>query len=121
MLPPISAHLIKFTRIDKGESVLDIACGNGNTAITARIQGADVTGVDIRPELLSVAVEEEKIAKVSGISGKKVILKIYHWRHGRQNSNRIHIQNKCKTFTKKTECASLSYSLTYSRNNRKMT
>ena len=67
MLPPISAHLIKFTRIDKGESVLDIACGNANTAITAWRKGAVVTGVDIAPELLSVAVEEEKITNVSGI------------------------------------------------------
>ncbi|WP_161486472.1 class I SAM-dependent methyltransferase [Candidatus Nitrosocosmicus hydrocola] len=71
MLPPISAHLIKLICIEKGESVLDIACGNGNTAISARRQGADVTGIDITPELLSLAVEEEKIANVSGIKWKE--------------------------------------------------
>ncbi len=40
MLPPISAHLTRLTNIQQGESVLDVACGNGNTAITARRKGA---------------------------------------------------------------------------------
>jgi SAM-dependent methyltransferase len=71
MLPPISAHLIRLTSIQQGESVLDVACGNGNTAITARRSGAKVTGIDITPELLSLANEEEKIAHVSGIDWKQ--------------------------------------------------
>ncbi len=71
MLPPISAHLTRLTNIQQGESVLDVACGNGNTAITAKKKGARVTGIDITPELLSLAIEEEKIAQVSGIEWKE--------------------------------------------------
>lgn len=48
----------------------DIACSNGSSAITARRPGADVTGVDIIPELSSLVVEKEKIADVSGIKWK---------------------------------------------------
>ena len=46
---------------------MDLACGYGNTAITARAIGAKVTGIDITPKLLALAKEEEKISNVSGI------------------------------------------------------
>jgi SAM-dependent methyltransferase len=71
MLPQISAHLTRLVNIQPGESVLDVACGNGNTAITGRRKGANVTGIDIRPELLSLAEEEEKSAQVKGIVWKE--------------------------------------------------
>jgi SAM-dependent methyltransferase len=71
MLPPISSHLVKLLKIQPGESVLDIACGNGNTAITARRKGAKVTGVDLTSELLKIAKEEERIAQVSDIEWKE--------------------------------------------------
>ncbi len=71
MLPPISAHLARLTNIRQDESVLDVACGNGNTAITACRVGAKVTGIDNTPELLSLAVEEERNAQVSGIEWKE--------------------------------------------------
>jgi SAM-dependent methyltransferase len=71
MLPLISSHITSLLKIQPGESVLDIACGNGNTAITARQKGARVTGVDITPELLEIAKEEERIASVSGIEWKE--------------------------------------------------
>lgn len=71
MLPPISSHLANLLKIQPGESVLDIACGNGNTAITARRNGAKVTGVDFTSELLEIANEEERIAQVSGIEWKE--------------------------------------------------
>jgi len=64
MLPSISSHLVRSLNIQPGESVLDIGCGNGNTAITAGRKGANVTGIDITPELLALAVEEEKTAQV---------------------------------------------------------
>jgi ubiquinone/menaquinone biosynthesis C-methylase UbiE len=35
--------------------VLDVACGTGNLAIPAARKGAQVTGVDIAPNLLSQA------------------------------------------------------------------
>jgi len=42
--------------ITKGKSILDVACGNGNTAIPAAWLGADVTGVDIAPHLIEQAI-----------------------------------------------------------------
>lgn len=71
IVPPVSAHLIKLVNIDHGDSVLDVACGYGNTAITARRKGANVTGLDITPELLQMAKEEEAVAEVSGIEWKE--------------------------------------------------
>ena len=67
MLPPIYDHLVRLVDVQSGESVLDVACGNGNTAITARRKGANVTGIDITSELLERAAEEEKIALLDSI------------------------------------------------------
>lgn len=71
MLPSISSHLVRSLNIQPGESVLDIGCGNGNTTITAGRKGANVTGIDITPELLALAVEEEKTAQVGDIVWKE--------------------------------------------------
>ncbi|HSA74304.1 MAG TPA: class I SAM-dependent methyltransferase, partial [Nitrososphaeraceae archaeon] len=70
-IPPISAHLVRLVNISPDKSVLDVACGNGNTAITARRTGARVTGLDLTPELLDQAVEEEKMAEIDGIDWKQ--------------------------------------------------
>jgi SAM-dependent methyltransferase len=43
--------------IQKGMTILDVACGNGNTAIPAAWLGAEVTGIDIAPYLIEQAVE----------------------------------------------------------------
>ena len=51
--------------VKRGASVLDVACGNGNTAIPAALAGADVTGVDIAPYLIEQAIERAKQEKVS--------------------------------------------------------
>ena len=45
-------------------TLLDVACGNGNTAIPAARLGADVTGVDIAPYLIEQAVERAAEAGV---------------------------------------------------------
>jgi len=71
MLPPISAHLVRLLNVQSGESVLDVACGNGNTAITAGRKSAKITGIDITSELLDLAAEEAKIAQVDGITWKE--------------------------------------------------
>lgn len=67
MLPQISSHLVNLLKIQPSESALDIDCGNGNTAITARRTGADVIEIDITSDLLNLAKEEERIAHVSRI------------------------------------------------------
>ncbi len=71
MLPSISSHLVRSMNIKSGEDILDVACGNGNTAITARRMSANVTGIDITAELLELAVKEAKIAQVEGITWKE--------------------------------------------------
>jgi len=46
---------LRVAKIRPGERVLDLATGTGITAIAARERGAQVTGVDLTPELLAVA------------------------------------------------------------------
>ncbi len=46
---------LRVAGIRTGERVLDLATGTGITAIAARERGAQVTGVDLTPELLIVA------------------------------------------------------------------
>jgi ubiquinone/menaquinone biosynthesis C-methylase UbiE len=55
------------------DHVLDVACGNGNTAITARrMTGAKkVTGIDITSELLVQAREQTSIDEVNDIDWKE--------------------------------------------------
>jgi SAM-dependent methyltransferase len=51
--PP--AHLLSLADIQPGQAVLDVATGTGNVALRAAALGADVTGLDLVPDLLSVA------------------------------------------------------------------
>lgn len=71
MISPVSAKLVRIVNVKPVDSVLDVACGFGNTAITTRRAGAKVTGIDIAPDLLAQAKEEESLAKVSGIDWRK--------------------------------------------------
>ena len=69
---PVSAHLVRLCNISPNDKVLDVACGTGNTAITARrIGGANVTGVDFTPELLSQAKTEASLAEADDIEWKE--------------------------------------------------
>ncbi|MGD9534450.1 MAG: class I SAM-dependent methyltransferase [Candidatus Nitrosocosmicus sp.] len=69
--PPVSAQLVNLVQLKPKEMVLDVACGYGNTAITACRKGAKVTGIDLTPKLLMLAREEEKIAGLSSINWKE--------------------------------------------------
>ena len=64
---------MKLSNISSGDSVLDVACGTGNTAITAKTNGTGikVTGIDITPELLAQAKEQATIADVEDIEWKE--------------------------------------------------
>ena len=54
------------------DNVLDIACGTGNTTITAkRLANAKVIGVDFTPEILAQAKEEASLAEVEDIEWKE--------------------------------------------------
>lgn len=69
---PVSAHLVRLCNVSSNDKVLDVACGTGNTAITARgMDGAKVTGVDFTPELLSQAKTEATLAEADGIDWKE--------------------------------------------------
>ncbi len=68
----VADHVVRSARIRAGERVLDIACGTGNTAIMARARGAQVTGLDLTPELLEVARARAVAEGCDGI----------HWQQG---------------------------------------
>ena len=60
-----AARLVKYAGIKPGHRVLDVACGTGVVAVTAARLGAQVTGLDLTPELLETARENARIAAVS--------------------------------------------------------
>ncbi len=54
-IAPVGALLAERAGAGPGELLLDVATGTGNVAIPAAKAGAEVTGLDITPELLEVA------------------------------------------------------------------
>jgi ubiquinone/menaquinone biosynthesis C-methylase UbiE len=60
----VAADFVDRLQLRPGVKVLDVACGSGNLAIPAARAGAEVTGVDIAPNLLEQArrrAEAEKL------------------------------------------------------------
>jgi ubiquinone/menaquinone biosynthesis C-methylase UbiE len=62
MIPAV--RLVKFARIQPGQRVLDVACGTGVVALTAARAGAQVTGLDLTPELIERARYNSQLAGV---------------------------------------------------------
>ncbi|MFI4938724.1 MAG: class I SAM-dependent methyltransferase [Candidatus Berkiellales bacterium] len=56
--------LVKFSGIQRGQTVLDVGCGTGVVAITAARLGVRTYGLDLTPELIQRARENATIAKV---------------------------------------------------------
>lgn len=50
-----SEHLVDTADLRSGDSVLDVACGSGNTSLAAARAGGRVTGIDYVPSLLERA------------------------------------------------------------------
>src|SRR4028119_422933 len=68
---PVSAHLVRLCDISSEDHILDVACGTGNTAITAaRRTGAKVTGIDFTPQMLTQAKIEADLAGTEEIEWK---------------------------------------------------
>jgi len=61
---PTAARLIKHAKVAGGQRVLDVACGTGVVAITAARAGAQVSALDLTPELLDRARENAQLANV---------------------------------------------------------
>ncbi len=58
---PCAAQLVKHAGIRAGQKVLDVCCGTGVVSVTAARLGAQVTGLDLTPELLQRARENASI------------------------------------------------------------
>lgn len=63
----MAAHLVEATGVSGADTVLDVACGTGNVAITAARRGATVTGLDLVPAMLNEAQENAAIAGINDI------------------------------------------------------
>ena len=59
------ARLVKHARVLPGTRLLDVGCGTGVVAVTAARAGANVTGLDLTPELLQLARSNAETAGVS--------------------------------------------------------
>lgn len=59
-----AAQLVTYAGIRAGQQVLDVACGTGVVSVTAARTGAVVTGLDLTPELLAVARDNARTARV---------------------------------------------------------
>jgi SAM-dependent methyltransferase len=64
MTSTTAPRLVDFAGVRSGRRVLDVGCGTGVVAVTARRRGARVTGLDLTPELLRRARENATIADV---------------------------------------------------------
>lgn len=68
---PTAAHLVKFSQVKAGETVLDAGCGTGVVAITAARAGAKVSAIDLTPELLEVAKANAVVAGCQDIDWRE--------------------------------------------------
>ena len=59
-----AARLVKFAGLRAGQRVLDVGCGTGVVAITAARLGAQVSALDLTPELLERARQNSQLAGV---------------------------------------------------------
>jgi SAM-dependent methyltransferase len=60
-----AASLVNFSRVNCGQSMLDVGCGTGVVAITAARLGANVSGIDLSSVLLEHALANISIADVN--------------------------------------------------------
>jgi SAM-dependent methyltransferase len=61
----VGEHLVERVGVEPGARVLDVACGTGNAAIPAARTGAQVTGLDLVPELLEGGRKKAAEAEVT--------------------------------------------------------
>lgn len=61
----IAEDFARHVHVSAGDRVLDVACGSGNVSLPLARMGADVTGVDIAPNLLQTARQRAEAANLS--------------------------------------------------------
>lgn len=71
MTTPPAARLVRFAGVKAGQTVLDVGCGTGVAALTARRLGAKVTGLDLTPELLARAKENSAVAGFEDVAWRE--------------------------------------------------
>jgi SAM-dependent methyltransferase len=64
VIPDLGSILVDACGVQKGDKVLDVACGSGNAAIPAGLRGARVTACDLTPSLLEAG---RHVAAVRGV------------------------------------------------------
>jgi SAM-dependent methyltransferase len=65
--PP--TQLLSVAGIEPGHAVLDVATGTGNVALRAAELGAQVTGLDLVPDLLDIARSRDEHGAIAWIEG----------------------------------------------------
>lgn len=55
LIESAAEHLVRAADVQAGQDVLDVATGSGNVALVAAQRGANVTGLDLTPELFTAA------------------------------------------------------------------
>lgn len=58
-------QLVRFAGVTPSTTLLDVACGTGVVALTAARLGAQVTGIDLTPELVARARENSALMKLT--------------------------------------------------------
>jgi SAM-dependent methyltransferase len=66
-LLPAIARLVSAAGVEPGDAVVDVGCGTGNVALTARRTGAQVVGVDLAARMLELARENAAVTDHDGI------------------------------------------------------
>jgi SAM-dependent methyltransferase len=61
-LEPAASAVVELAGVNRGDRVLDLACGTGNAALIAARHGASVVGVDVEPRLLELAAARARDA-----------------------------------------------------------
>ena len=64
MTASVAPCLVRLAGITRGAKVLDVGCGTGVVALTAARLGADVTGIDLTPELVARARENASLMEL---------------------------------------------------------
>ena len=70
-LLPAATRLVETTDVSEDDSVLDVACGSGNVALTAWRRGADATGSDLVPRMLEFARENAAIVGADDVDWRQ--------------------------------------------------